>query len=127
MKTGRYVLCPTCFAKVKSVYGALMRHHVSDDMVRQLILDPTCPICKRDVLRPQRNKRGEWQVMMVVDHDHSCCPGRASCGRCVRACICGPCNLALGHVDHDARIAHALGDYLSGHITGAGSGVHEIA
>lgn len=32
-----------------------------------------------------------------VDHDHACCPGDRSCGRCIRGLICGPCNKGLGH------------------------------
>jgi hypothetical protein len=27
-----------------------------------------------------------------IDHDHACCPGAFSCGRCIRGLICRPCN-----------------------------------
>jgi hypothetical protein len=39
---------------------------------------------------------------MPVDHSHSCCPGKTSCGKCVRAICCGPCNKnVLGHLRDD--------------------------
>jgi hypothetical protein len=29
---------------------------------------------------------------LAVDHDHACCPGSTSCGKCARGLLCGPCN-----------------------------------
>lgn len=40
---------------------------------------------------------------LAVDHDHTCCPGKRSCGRCVRGLLCGPCNTALGLLKDDPR------------------------
>lgn len=32
-----------------------------------------------------------------VDHDHACCNGYKSCGKCVRGLVCFNCNSVLGH------------------------------
>ena len=47
-----------------------------------------------------------------IDHDHKCCPGKKSCGKCVRGVLCHNCNIALGHMKEDPRIAAALVNYL---------------
>ena len=36
---------------------------------------------------------------LSVDHDHRCCPGLRSCGRCVRGLVCATCNRLLGWFD----------------------------
>lgn len=34
--------------------------------------------------------------MFPVDHDHSCCPGAFSCGKCIRGLLCVACNTVAG-------------------------------
>lgn len=44
-----------------------------------------------------------------VDHDHSCCPGKKSCGECVRRLLCRNCNLGLGYFgDNVDRLSQAI-------------------
>lgn len=45
-----------------------------------------------------------WQV----DHDHGCCIGSVSCGRCVRGILCGPCNQQVLPVIEGGQLCNAL-------------------
>jgi hypothetical protein len=40
-------------------------------------------------------KTAEDGTVLAVDHDHSCCPGRRSCGKCIRGIIHARCNTFL--------------------------------
>lgn len=48
-----------------------------------------------------------------VDHDHTCCPGRASCGLCVRGLLCSDCNLGLGKFEDSIALLSRAIVYLS--------------
>lgn len=49
---------------------------------------------------------------LAVDHDHRCCPGKTSCGKCVRGLLCARCNSAIGLFDDDPAILLAAIEYL---------------
>ena len=49
---------------------------------------------------------------IVIDHDHSCCPGSTSCGKCVRGVLCGECNLMIGLGKDRQDILVSASEYL---------------
>ena len=62
-----------------------------------------CAICKRPDPRGFR---------LSVDHDHVCCPGKKSCGKCVRGLLCGNCNAAIGLLQDDPDMLEQAAQYL---------------
>jgi hypothetical protein len=61
-----------------------------------------CMICKKaDPLK-----------RLSVDHDHSCCPGAFSCGKCIRGLLCSHCNKTLGMANDDVSVLQDMIDYL---------------
>lgn len=48
-----------------------------------------------------------------VDHDHSCCPNKKSCGKCVRGLLCQPCNTLLGACKDNTNTLHFASEYLT--------------
>lgn len=55
---------------------------------------------------------------LAVDHDHGCCPGELSCGKCVRGLLCNSCNRLLGMaLDDPGRLRAAIA-YLETTATG---------
>lgn len=64
-----------------------------------------CAICRGSVTYAGKS--------MVVDHDHSCCPGAKTCGKCIRGILCGHCNFMLGHAKDSPEILLSAIKYLS--------------
>jgi hypothetical protein len=60
-----------------------------------------CKICDNDLA-------GKF----VIDHDHSCCEGRYSCGKCIRGILCNSCNLGLGNFKDNKKILESAIKYL---------------
>lgn len=65
-----------------------------------------CAICRTE----SPGSLGVWSI----DHDHSCCPGKITCGKCVRGLLCTGCNTALGRLQDNIEILRAAVAYLEG-------------
>lgn len=58
--------------------------------------DNCCWRCRR----PETAVSASGNVQRLsVDHDHACCPGDRSCGKCIRGLLCVSCNFVLGRID----------------------------
>jgi hypothetical protein len=113
-------ICQPCLAPIRHVLGRLREHRVPHEMMRRLLTDPSCAVCGRDILtKVPAFSTGRPQAPLVVDHDHSCCAGAKSCGRCVRGLLCGTCNSAAGLLRDDPRIALRMSEYLGSGLAAA--------
>lgn len=49
---------------------------------------------------------------LSVDHDHSCCPGVKTCGKCVGGLLCNRCNVGIGNLQDSPEILERALAYL---------------
>jgi len=64
--------------------------------------DGLCAICR--LPEPEKS--------LSIDHDHSCCSGKESCGKCVRGLLCTRCNWGLSYFNDDIGLFRAAIAYL---------------
>lgn len=65
-----------------------------------------CAICRKTCRSGKR---------LAVDHDHACCEGPITCGKCVRGLLCAKCNGSLGMLDDDIDLLATAMAYLEFH------------
>jgi hypothetical protein len=78
-------------------WTACAKHHITGQRYRELLYaqNGVCAICGMGNFR-----MGEC-VPLGIDHDHACCPGKSSCGRCVRGPHCSSCGGFLGFLEYN--------------------------
>ena len=45
-----------------------------------------------------------YEKPLTVDHDHLCCPGEVTCGKCIRGLLCGKCNLGISYFNENIEV-----------------------
>lgn len=107
--------CPDCVQRLRPWWqpkakqtSTLRTHHVPGHLVRKLLDDPRCAICRTDLTQMQHHAKTR-NIALNIDHDHTCCPGHSSCGDCIRGFLCRRCNAGLGLLgDTPERIAATI-------------------
>ena len=69
-----------------------------------------CGIC----YEPETMEKAGVVLTLSVDHDHDCCPGKRSCGGCVRGLLCYKCNIGLGMFADSPDLLTSAVSYLGG-------------
>lgn len=59
---------------------------------------------------------GDKGLRPVIDHDHNCCSGKKTCGKCLRGIIHHGCNVAIGLFKDDPSALRVAADYLEKHL-----------
>ncbi len=106
-KTGRYkTIAKKRYAANRDELlsaARLRKYGVTPEKFESMILAQgnSCAICVRPFTSTPH-----------IDHDHACCPGASSCGRCVRGLLCSNCNTGLGLLKDSPAILTAAIRYL---------------
>lgn len=86
-------------ARLVREYGITLEQYVAL-LVEQ---EGKCAVCR---------KIPETKRALAVDHDHGCCPGKRSCGKCIRGLLCTSCNTGLGNFRDSPELLAAASAYL---------------
>ena len=66
-----------------------------------------CPVCKKPL-----TVEAEGGDSIAVDHDHSCCNERKTCGICIRGILHRECNAGIGKLRDNPDILRNAIEYL---------------
>ena len=106
----KYGHCRACQAERMIVFRLKDKYGLTPETYRAKLeaQDFRCAICQEELDLASHNG-------VCVDHDHACCPGEKTCGRCVRDLLCGDCNQGLGRFKDNINILEATINYLELH------------
>ncbi len=84
--------CSICVPD-KRAGNRFIRYGISELKFQEILLSQghLCPLCGIELTRNNAN----------VDHDHACCNGSKTCGKCWRGLLCQSCNIGLHYVERE--------------------------
>lgn len=92
--------CDSCWEEWQRIKN-IRKHGITEHMYEEIYnsQDGACAICHST-------------EKLVIDHDHTCCPGNYGCAKCIRGLLCFKCNTALGGFSDDINILKEAVKYL---------------
>jgi hypothetical protein len=83
-------------------------YNLTIEQYEQLVTDQKglCALCGKPL---------DLTINNHVDHNHSCCKGERSCGKCVRGILHAQCNRILGQANDDIQLLEQGIEYLKKH------------
>ena len=89
-------------------YQYLKKYGITLDQYNDLLEKQggKCAIC--GITREECNDKRA----LPVDHDHECCPGVVTCGKCVRGILCHSCNRGVGLLKDSPKNLIKAAEYL---------------
>lgn len=95
--------CTVCSDGVRN-RALVANYNITSEIYTKMLLDQGggCAVCGKT----------DGAKSLAVDHDHGCCPGKKSCGVCVRGLLCQACNRAAGLMKDSISSVLALAKYL---------------
>lgn len=89
-------------------------YRITPEEYAQMLRDQggVCAICGKIPEDSVSSSKYGNRANLHVDHDHSCCPGKLSCGSCVRGVLCMRCNAGLGSFEDSLDLLKKAAEYL---------------
>lgn len=100
----KHSYCVAC-RKARGLQANLQRYGLTPESYIEMekAQGGVCAICKE----PEREKK-----RLAIDHDHACCPGMNSCGKCIRGLLCTRCNKGMGVFGDNQELLIKAAEYL---------------
>lgn len=98
--------CLTCLPRVRRDHGLRVKYGITLVQLEQMVSnqDSRCAICLREFTEDR---------VPNVDHDHDCCPGEMTCGKCIRGVLCRRCNhVLLGAANDDPQLLRRAANHV---------------
>ncbi len=107
-KVGQYKgisYCKTCAPLLGHIRN-VKKYGITIDQYHEMLekQNYSCKICGL--------KESTYRKRLSIDHDHLCCPGVKSCGKCIRGLLCHYCNMGLGSFKDDVSLIKKAIEYL---------------
>lgn len=103
-----YGQCRPCAARRQIAYRLKAKYGLTVEKFEEMLAaqDYRCGICREEFDLDAHNG-------VCMDHDHSCCPGEKTCGKCLREILCDSCNKLIGNAKDDIAVLRAAIAYLT--------------